>query len=132
VLRSEALGKYQESSQRTSENVRQLAFAALAAVWIFKPADVSGRWGWPRPLVAAGVLATAALIFDFAQYFVNTAAWGWFHRRKEKAGTGLHEEILTPRWMNWPATLFFWLKAGALVSAYVLLLYVVSRHLART
>jgi hypothetical protein len=129
MLRSDALAKYQESSQRTSENVRQLAFAALAIIWLFKPADVAGVWHWPRPLVAAGVFATGALLFDFTQYLLNTIAWGWFHRRKEKEGVPLDGLILTPRRINWPATLFFWLKAGALSASYAFLLYVVIGRL---
>jgi len=129
MLRSDALAKYQESSQRTSENVRQLAFAALAVVWLFKPPDVAASWQWPRGLVAAGALATAALIFDFMQYLWNTIAWGRFHRRKEMEGVPLDGLILAPRRINRPAALFFWLKAAALCGAYGFLLFVVVRRL---
>jgi hypothetical protein len=127
MRRSDALAKYQESSQKTSENVRQLAFAALGVFWLFRLPN--GSWVWPRLLVAAGVLATSALFFDFVQYVWNTVAWGRFHARQEMARIPLDGEILAPRSINRTGNVLFALKTIALCGAYVVLLYVVGQHL---
>jgi hypothetical protein len=129
MLRSDALSAYQEYSKRTSENVRQLALAALAVVWLFRPAEVAGAWHWPRPLIAAGAFATIALTCDFVHYLWNTIAWGWFHRRKEKEGVPLGGLVLAPRHINRPGAVFFALKTTALCAAYGFLLYVVAHRL---
>lgn len=128
MTRADALKAYQDLSSRASENVRQLAFAALAVVWVFKPTSVSAQWPLPRQLVGVGALAITALLCDFLQYVYGTIAWGWFHRLKEKADIPLEGEVHAPRAINWPSSFFFFAKVGTLGASYgILLLFIVAR-----
>jgi hypothetical protein len=88
VKRRDSLAAYQDFSARTSENVRQLSFAALGIIWVFKPA---AGFTLPEQLLWAGTFATSALAADFLQSLYGTVAWGTYHRRKERAGLSLEE-----------------------------------------
>jgi len=115
---------YSDFSASTSEKVRQLSFAALGIVWVFRP-PLDFRL--PTILVLAGGCAVLALALDFLQSLYGTLAWGILHRRKELAGLGDEQEFKAPRQINWPTNALFAAKVAALVGCYVLLL----RHLAR-
>jgi hypothetical protein len=118
VNRKVALAGYQDFSARTSENVRQLSFAALGVIWVFKPA---AGFAFSKLLLWAGTLGTSALAADFLQSLYGTLAWGTFHRTKERAGLSQEQEFRAPRKINWPTNTFFGLKIVALGAAYALL-----------
>ena len=124
MKRSDVRAAYFEYSARTSENVRQLSFAALGAIWLFQPpSDLR----LPKTLVLAGFFAVLALALDFLQSLYATAAWGIFHRRKEREGLDDEQQFKAPRQINWPTNTLFAMKTIALVLSYVFLV----RHLAR-
>ena len=120
--RQDCLQAYQEFTGKASENTRQLSFAALAVIWIFKPESAAGHYLFPGLLLWAGVFAVAALSFDFLQYGYGAAAWGCFHRTKERSGVSRQDEFRAPDWMNWPTNAFFIVKVISVIVSYVLLL----------
>ena len=67
---------YAFASGKTSDLVRQLAFAGIAVIWIFKsdsPGGViklPGELLWPLGLIVIGLVA------DFLQYVAATICWG--------------------------------------------------------
>lgn len=118
-------------SSRASENVRALAFAGLAFVWLIAPSlsEIHGVLRW-----AAGLLVVA-LFADFAHYVIGWATWDFFIlRRTENAlhARGERPTRETPaeyddsvlRWIDWA----YYFKIIAVVAAYgMLLVAVVSR-----
>ena len=125
MKRSDARTAYSEFSSITSSNVRQLSFAALGVIWLFRP---SPEFRLPRMLVIAGICAVAALAFDFLQSLYGTIAWGVFHRRQELAGVDDAQEFKAPPQINWPTNTLFGAKVAALVTCYGILVLYLSRQ----
>lgn len=113
---------YQYNSSQVSSNVRQLGFAALAAIWVFRTTSTGEAIGLPLLLWWVGGLSIGAMFFDFVQYLWNTAAWGAFHRKQEVAGTAEDTDFLAPVWMNWPGIAFFVVKVCCTVLSYIVLI----------
>lgn len=122
MKRADARAAYQEYSASTSEKVRQLAFAALGVVWVFRP---NNSMQLPRTLLWAATLAIVALALDFLHSLYGTTAWGVLHRRKEREGVGDDVQFKAPRQINWPTNSLFGAKVVALAVCYMFLL----RHL---
>lgn len=125
MKRADARTAYADYSASTSDKVRQLAFAAIGAVWVFRP---SGSVQLPSNLIWAGVFAVTALALDFVQSVYGTVAWGWLHRRKEIDGLDESTDFKAPREINWPTNTLFGAKVVMLSVCYVILL----RHLLAT
>lgn len=109
---------YYDASQRASDNARQLAFAGIAFVWLFK-AESAGVEGVPAQLYLPALLFAVCLFLDFCHYVIATAVWGSYTRLKERAGVQLNDALEAPRSMNWPAIGFFWAKQVALGWGYI-------------
>lgn len=118
---------YYLNSGKTSDLVRQLGFAGIAVIWIFK-SEVQGVPKIPQTLLFPLSLIVVGLALDLLQYAVATSIWGIFHRSKEKSGISEDASFVAPRQFNWPALVFFVLKVISIAVAYVLLL----RHVACT
>jgi hypothetical protein len=114
-------------SGKTSDLVRQLGFAGIAIIWIFKY-DVQGTPQIPQALLPPLILIVLGLALDFLQYAVATSIWGVFQRNKEVSGTAEDVDFLAPKQLNWPTITFFVLKVTSIMAAYVYLLW----HLACT
>src|SRR5690348_16601228 len=100
---------YYERSAKVSDLTRQLAFAGIAVVWVYKVGPDT------RPSVAPDFLIpliffAVALFFDFLQAIWGAGAWGAFARLKEKrCGCSPDIEIGdAPDAINWLSILFFW------------------------
>lgn len=117
---SESLSCYQKHSGKASDLVRQLAFAGLALVWLFKT-DKSGGVKLPANLLWPAGLIILALVLDLVQYTYASAAWGTFNRMVEKHYRD-DQEFGAPTWINWPTLICFWAKIAAVIAAYCLLL----------
>lgn len=114
-------GFYEYSSGKVSELVRQLGFAGIAVIWLFK-VDAHGSPKISADLVLPLTLIVGALALDFLQYAVASVVWASFNRLKEYQAVGADEEFLAPRWINWPALFCFWVKTALLAVAYFFLL----------
>lgn len=118
-------------SQRASENVRSLAFAGLAFVWLVAPklSEIRGLLLW------AAVLLLVALFADFAHYVIGWATWDIFILRRTENDLRARGEPIsreTPaeyddsvlRWIDRA----YYFKIAAVFAAYVVLgVAVVSR-----
>lgn len=134
---------YDYFSGKASELARQLAFAGIAVVWIFHVGEgaeiqIDDRFAYPL------ILFCYSLAFDLLHYVSSTVLWGLFSRSKEKQlvhktsksntkivvpnmraenpPRGFEANILAPRWLNWPANWFFYLKVTAVLVGYVILI----------
>lgn len=74
---------YQFFSGKASEIVRQLGFAGIAVIWVFK-VTVGDRQVVPPELLPAGILLVSGLTLDLLHYVIGTLIWGIYNRSKEK------------------------------------------------
>lgn len=108
---------YFDSTAKASDIARQLAFAGIALIWVFSGAkngnDVAAM---PERLLNAGFWLCLSLAFDFLQYVVKAAVWGFWHRSLEKklfrenGRIDDETESEAPPWINYPAIGLFWFK----------------------
>lgn len=114
---------YYYNSQKVSDITRQLAFAALALIWLFRP-DGVGQYAVPPILTCAGVAIVACLVLDFLQYVLSTLIWGIYQRvlelrfQKQTEQDIDEVEFLIPPRINLAADILFWLKIVPLLVAY--------------
>ena len=97
---------------KTSDVARQLAFAAIAVVWLFK-SEVAGRSIVPAKLLRSAEWAVASLALDFAQY-----VYGCFVITLYLAITKKHDERPKPGRILSIASVLFWAKIICLVVSY--------------
>lgn len=74
---------YQFFSGKASEIVRQLGFAGIAVIWVFK-VTAGERQIVPTELLPAGILLVSGLTLDLLHYVTGTLIWGVYNRNKEK------------------------------------------------
>jgi hypothetical protein len=121
---------YDYFSGKASDLSRQLAFAGIAVVWVFRR-DTAAGLAIPPSLVRPALFFCAALACDLLHYVAATLAWGTFHRLNElKLKKPGDDPVLTaPRFINWPQTLFFALKLTSVAIGYAFLLRFLLREL---
>jgi hypothetical protein len=125
---AEARQAYYELSGKASDAVRQIGFAGIAIVWLFKT-DSGGVVTVPDGLLVPGLLIVAGLFLDLLQYVLATVLWSAFTRRRERAGTRPDEQVSAPAAINWPANACFYLKILLILSAYVGIGLYLATHL---
>ena len=113
--------RYSYYSGKASDIVRQLAFAGIALLWLFKT-EVDKQWKIPVELLPAATLVVLTLLLDFLQYVVGSMVWAGYNASKERAGTTEDADFLAPRPINWLTNFFFWTKIVTTIIAYCLIL----------
>ncbi len=113
---NESRQAYYDASGKASDISRQLGFAGIAIVWLFRY-DQDGQQTLVEPLIPATFLIVVALALDFLQYVVTALIWSSFSRWKEKR-VEEDEEFEPSKYINWPALFFFWTKIVVMVFAY--------------
>lgn len=121
--------RYSFYTKEASTIVRQLGFAGIALIWIFK-IDQGGQPRVPSELIPAGILIVLGLSFDLLHYVAGSLIWGVFHRQKDLQVTSTKETFDAPRWINWPTNTLFALKIIAVALAYVFILIFLIKRLA--
>jgi hypothetical protein len=114
----EGYGRSGEASDKSSEINRQLAFAGIAIIWVFRT-DSGGKQIVPAGLFFPGLLLVLGLSFDLLQYVIKSEIWYLVTHRREKAGI---IEFVVPEWINYPGDILYWMKIVATIIAYSLLL----------
>jgi len=105
-------------SGKASDLNRQLGFAAIALIWLFKK-DVGGSPTIPAGLVLPGILVVASLTLDMLHYCVASIIWRCFYRSKENENVAEDAELNHSVWLEWPITALFALKILCIVAAYL-------------
>jgi hypothetical protein len=108
-------------SGKASDLNRQLAFAGIAIIWLFKKEPLSGLTV-PRELVLPGLLIVASLTVDMLQYCIASVLWRTFYRSKEKLKVAEDKEIWHGEWWERPIWFAFWLKIALILCAYCFLI----------
>ena len=101
---------FYEVSGKLSDVSRQLAFAAIAVIWLFKK-DAGNHLSIPHELVLPAVLIVLSLSLDLIQYCWSSLTWYLVYRGLEKRGVGEEERRHHSVWLERPITFFFGLKS---------------------
>lgn len=116
------LEKYLETyywfSGKASDVARQLAFAGVAIIWIFKAGN-GLQTKIPNGLLLPLILLCLSLASDLLQYVTGTIIWGFFHRYHEKKMTG---DIKASAWLMKPILIFFILKIILVSAAFIIMI----------
>ncbi len=108
--------KYEARSARASENVRYLAGAGIAVVWVLSRQSVQAL---TPDLLRTLVLCVGALALDFSHYVVAAFMFGRLKRRHEGEGKVRQDFVRVPRRTTLPSTILYGLKIVVLVLALV-------------
>lgn len=122
---------YQQRSTTASAVCRQLAFAGIGLVWLFRidPKAAPAAAQLDTELILPGVLLVAGLSLDLIQYLYASFAWGLLNRILEKRGFPRDQEFRVHPAINWPALLCFWGKLFSISLAYLAILFELSERL---
>ncbi len=115
---SEYRKTYYDLSAKASDVARQLSFAGLAIIWIFKT-DARPIPIIPQTLVIPAGFFVCALASDLLQYIIATSIWGSFHWWKEKNKKEADPDLKAPTFLTWPILGLFIVKLGFVATAYV-------------
>ncbi len=118
---SEARENYYFHSEKSSDIARNLGFAGIALIWVFK-VEVDGEPSVPSGLLLPAFFLVLGLISDFLQYVSASLLWGAFHRSQEKAGIAQEADVEASKYINYPALIFFWGKLALIFIAYVFII----------
>ena len=125
----EAWDNYADHTRRVGELVRQLSFAGIAVIWLFRIED-DGSTRIADDLRLPTLLLVLSLALDFLQAAIGSAVWGVFGRKKElEFGEDYAGDFKRPRQINWPALTLFWAKTAGIVLAYALLLEAIAKRI---
>jgi hypothetical protein len=105
-------------SGKASDLNRQLAFAAIALIWLFKR-DVSGQPTIPAELVLPGILVVLSLTFEMLHYCVASIIWRIFYRAKERENVAETAELVHSVWLERPIWALFVIKIICVIAAYL-------------
>ncbi|OGW38413.1 MAG: hypothetical protein A2Y97_07835 [Nitrospirae bacterium RBG_13_39_12] len=114
---------YYTFSGKASNVARQLSFAGIAIIWIFKTVN-SNQITVPVKLISPLIFFTISLASDLLHYIAGTIIWGLFQRHHEIKSTDSNNDpvLSAPRQLNWPTNFFFTVKLISVIIAYYLLL----------
>ncbi|WP_233842461.1 hypothetical protein [Dyella sp. 2HG41-7] len=115
---------------KASELCRQLAFAGIAVIWVFK--NSGDKNIIPNDFLLPLFFLVLALAFDFLQYIAGSIEWLIFNAIQEHKYTCTNEDTevdSSPNWINYPHTVFFILKMLAVIASYVFIVKGLSARL---
>jgi hypothetical protein len=92
-------------SAKSSDISRQLSFAGIAIIWIFRKA-LNGQPSIPNEFHLPLLCFVTALTLDILQYVIATIIWTIFHRYHEKNLMNPNDDpdVTAPpfaNWLNW-------------------------------
>ena len=116
---SEIREDYEELSGLLSKFNRQLAFAGIGIVWLFRTTDASNSTSIAPEMLTPVLCFVISFAFDLLQYFWQSYAWYIYYWYKHGKGSHEEDEMNEPEWPNMIAWGFFTIKVCALIAAYI-------------
>lgn len=121
---------YYEASGTVSEITRQLCFAGIAIIWMFKTqGSESAGIKFTMDLLLPLWGFTASLSCDLFHYVYKTILFGIYNRLYEVKNVSEKANFKAPIVINWPTLLFFWAKVMFAILSYISLLKYVGGNL---
>lgn len=102
---------------KLSDINRQIAFAGLAIIWIFKKGENSDIQ-LDIELVKPAIFIVCALAFDIFQYIYQSIIWSLFYTYYNRKHKSEEYKIESPEYLNYPSWFFFFLKVILVLIAY--------------
>jgi hypothetical protein len=127
VKLQDARENYYTLSGKASDVARQLAFAGLALIWVFKTSQGAGLSLVPPPLFPPALMFAVTLALDLLQYVAAAMVWGIYHFVQERTRKD-EDEFDAPLLINVPALFFFWAKFLVLAGGYALIIGWLTRQ----
>lgn len=124
MKREQVREAYQQRSTTASTVCRQLAFAGIAIVWLFRtnPKGPATTAQLDPDFIWAGLLLVIGLTLDILQYIYASAAWGILNRVLERRGLPRDHEFMVHPAINWPTLWCYWGKLVLVATAYIMIL----------
>lgn len=117
---SEYKEDYYTFTGKLSDINRQIAFAGIAIIWIFKKTTNIEMLIDPQ-LVLPAVLIVAALAVDMLQYIYQSVTWAIFYTYYKRKGKLEDEVINSPESLNYVSWGLFILKVLLVIIAYCII-----------
>lgn len=119
---SEIRKDYEELSSLLSKYNRQLAFAGIGIVWLFRTTDKTGNTSIDSGMLMPVFCFVISFAFDLFQYLWLSLAWYiYYYWGRKCKGKAEEDEMCEPEWPNVIAWLMYVLKVIALIAAYIYL-----------
>ena len=109
---------YEGYTSKLSDINRNIAFAAIAIIWIFKQTTVGGTISIPKDLFFPAILIVCALGLDLLHYIYQSIAWASFFHYCEYKKTEDDPEITASYFLILPPWIIFIFKVVFVVWAY--------------
>ena len=103
---------------KLSDINRQIAFAGIALIWVFKKTE-GNETIISNELVFPAILLAISFGVDMLQDIYQSIAWAIFHRKHEKIKTEDDPELLASPKMNYPSWILFSMKIILVIIAYI-------------
>ena len=102
---------------KLSDINRQIAFAGIAIIWVFKKGE-NLDFQIDSDLILPAILIVSALTFDMLQYIYQSITWAIFYTIKNRKYKSEDKEIKSSEYLNYPSWFFFGVKVLLVLIAY--------------
>ncbi|NRD24877.1 hypothetical protein HNV10_16605 [Winogradskyella litoriviva] len=102
---------------KLSDINRQIAFAGIALIWVFKKGE-NTEFQIDNELILPAIFIVGALAFDMFQYIYQSVVWSIFYTRKNRKNKSEDKKIKSPEYLNYPSWVFFFIKVILVLIAY--------------
>ena len=108
-------------SGKASDLSRQLSFAGIALIWLFKQ-DRAGQPVIPPELILPSIFIVGSLALDMVHYVTASGIWYLFYRSKENANVKESTELKHSPWLDGTIMVLFAAKLMCVILAYLWIL----------
>lgn len=108
---------YEDSSGKLSSVNRQLAFAGIAVIWIFRKSDI-GSINIDKDLTLPSLLFVVSFFLDILQLLSQSLIWYGYYWHKRTKGASEEDEMNEPECPNIIPWFLLISKVIALIIAY--------------
>lgn len=119
---------YEDFSGKASDVVRQLSFAGIAVIWIFK-VQSNGSLKIPDSLLTPLMLFCISLALDLLQYFLGYLIWYAYFKYNEIKGASEDQEIKHHEILPVPLHFCMFAKIICTIIAYYILIVFIFNSL---
>ena len=102
---------------KLSDINRQIAFAGIALIWVFKKGEEL-NFQIDEALILPALLIVCSLAFDMFKYIYKSITWSIFYTIKNRKHKNEDKKIKSPEYLNYPAWFFFVTKVILVLIAY--------------
>lgn len=127
---------YEYFTGKASDIIRNLAFAGIAIIWIFKTTSTDGSLKIPIILIIPLIWLVITLALDLCQYIVGGLIWFIYYRFIEseikKGKISENDDIKAPGILPAIIHLFYFSKLASIVVAYIFLFLFLYEQFVKT